>query len=235
MSLFYSAGLGGSTIPDNPDSPTNQWIIDQASGSTVADSIGSIDGTLVNGTRVADSEALGGYKISFDPDDGDVDYIDFAVPPTLVGFSSNTFSIAITVEDVPSLDTTAPIWTWDDNSGSFFGLGTDDSGQVGFGNGSENTGAGTAQGNIATGKARLVGIVDNGSVAFYANATEYTGLHTPNKFTSSGNGGTMRIGALQDRTDSALAINSAVDNPIVYSDPLIASQVQTDYDNQPWS
>ena len=63
MSLFYSAGLGGSAIPDEL---TDQWPFDEGSGSTVVNEDGSIDLELNGASWEANSNFEGEQAASFD-------------------------------------------------------------------------------------------------------------------------------------------------------------------------
>ena len=62
MSQFYSAGILNA-IPDSVD---NQYPIDEGSGTTLFDDVGSEDGTISGATWVSDSASVGGQHLSFD-------------------------------------------------------------------------------------------------------------------------------------------------------------------------
>lgn len=59
MSLFYSAGQFGAAIPDSEG--MHQWNHDEASGSTLTDSIGSLDGSITGATWQTDAGAGDSY------------------------------------------------------------------------------------------------------------------------------------------------------------------------------
>jgi len=65
-SVVFEAG------PDIPDSVDNHWPFDQDNGSGVNDQIGSLDSTSFAGnpTWVSDSNAVNGYYLALDGDDG---------------------------------------------------------------------------------------------------------------------------------------------------------------------
>lgn len=67
MSFLFSSGLFGPAIPD---SGTNQWYIDEGSGSTLNPDVGSVTATTSGGaTWVSDTSAVGDYHLSHDGGD----------------------------------------------------------------------------------------------------------------------------------------------------------------------
>jgi len=82
-----------SAIPDSVD---NQWPLDEGSGTTQTDNVGSIDATMNGSTWVFDADAVGDYVVSYDGAD---DYDELASNPRYVYNGDFTITAYIVIDD----------------------------------------------------------------------------------------------------------------------------------------
>lgn len=69
----HSGGTYAVTVEDMFDDLIHRWKIDEGSGSTVSDSEGSADGSLIGASWVSNSDYVGGYAVEFDGTDDRID------------------------------------------------------------------------------------------------------------------------------------------------------------------
>jgi len=214
-----------------PDSAIHQWKFDEGSGTTATDSIGSINGTLQNGLGyTSNANLVGGFGIDLD---GNNDFVSYSTKPAFFDTPNNEkFAIAITINDISTLGSQKSIWSWptDDNGAS---LGTRDGDlymriidSVG------NVDVGIPSSSVpSSGRQRILANCDNGPQEVYINNTKFTDTTVSSDSTD---GGSMRIGTLNDRL-SGFQLSGVLDNAVIYNDFLTPAEVQEDFDAQPWS
>jgi len=211
-----------------PDSAVLQYQIDEGSGTTLTDAIGSNDGSLTGGTWTSDTDMRGDYRINLDGTD---DYIESSSNPTAMARDTD-FSVALTVVKESSVSS-GSITNWSDGTNQF---------NVHFGSSfinttwyDESTTTVLDEESFSTPSTpftlRLCVVWDSSNevLTLYQNATEETGSDNAGIGTRTegwfiGQGG-------RDENYGEFGI----DNPIVYEASLSSSEVQQDYDAQPWS
>jgi len=85
-----------------PDSVTNRWPMDEGSGTTLADDVGSTNANLVGGTWVSDTSSVGGSHTDYDGVDDRWDTPSFGI-----NGSEYTFMTWVRWDSVNDLDTIA--------------------------------------------------------------------------------------------------------------------------------
>lgn len=223
-------------VYSEPDGIVHQWDISEGSGSSVYDKVGSVNGSISNASWVSDSQSKGNYKIYFDgSSDGNSDYIDFSTVPSSISGnpSSSNFTIAVTIEDIPSMNSGGCIWQWYDGSNTYT-LSIDNNGRLGFGH-KQTAGYGTAvdKSKLSSGKKRVQAVIDSGTFRIAIDGTEYSDNFSPKDVGSSP--GDMRMGATQDIIRDSQSIQTYIDNPTVYDSSLSISELDDDYKSQPWT
>jgi len=214
--------------PDIPDSAVYRWQFSAGSGSTASDSIGNNDGTI-NGATWVSGTWQGGNTLDFD---GINDYISLS-KVSEVGVNQQ-FTIAATVE----LDTTSnqtDIWSQTDtssggnrvalkeNGGKFVLTSFDGSTRV----------VNRETSTFSTGvKYRVVGVFDgtNNVGEIYVNSVKEDNA-------DAGAAGLSNIDHHEIGRDSQNAIyfDGRIDDVIIYSSLLTTSEIERDYNAQPWS
>lgn len=224
-----------------PDSAIHQYKLDEGSGSTAADSIGDND-LAISGASWYSNGFTGGYALDFDGTDDEAvgDYI-----PECGGESA--FSIAFTLDldkcgDRDADDTKTEILQNMKNSDR------DDSIGISFGNDDSTVGdievdlrdgdSNRVDGRLydvsdESGLIRVVYTWDgSGTGNMYVDTVEdSTGGASPAGNITGVSGGSMTFAS----TDGGEYGDVALDNVIFYDSELTSSEVQDDYDAQPWT
>ena len=216
-----------------PDSVVNRWPIDEGSGTTFADAIGTADGTWNGGVWVTNSKFIGGfgYDLNGTEDFGDTGATAPAGSKTIVG----------TVEFTDLVTGSGRLHGWQDGSsaGGFF------INARGGGAAQENTPIATAvddSGTIVSVEGnqipvdtptRIVAVLDlaaselrlaqNGTVV---NSAAFSGDHQ----TQLSN---HKVGRRADSADDFL--DGIVDEPMVADTAWTSTEIVGDYRRQPWS
>jgi len=231
-----------SATPPIPSSAIHHWKIDEGSGTTVADSVGSADGTI-NGATWDTGTYVGGAYLDFDGSNDDVD------TTTLGNFGSNMFSefaVALTFKTTQ-------------NEGVFLSAGTQFNsyfavhigsanltgnidGSIGFfladDSGNQSRAGTDSTFNDGTNHRVVVQKASNGN----ANDFEFFVDTNSESFTVQGNdissdnfsnlGANLKFG---DRGDDNSRYDGLLDDVIITDSKLSSSEIQDDFDRQPWS
>ena len=223
MSFLFSAGA----IDVIPDSAVNQWKYAEGSGTTVADSIGSVTGSTTGGvTWVSDTNAVGDYRLSLDGTD---DRVEFS--KNIDQYSE--VMIAFTLDDT----TTAPtnddaIIGWEQADG-FGEVRISDGGSVdewgwNVGDGSTQVFADPTTDVFDGNKHRISVWINEGTeIGIAVDGT----VEDTTSFGTTGNISNTHYVGYQERQDAYVALD--IDNEIIYTDSSDAT-IQQDYDSQPW-
>lgn len=210
-----------------PDSAVLQLQMDEGSGTTLSDSIGSGDATLT-GSWDIDASAVGGWRVLLDGTGDNV-----AVP--YQGFMDNTqFSVATTFTP-QALNNGERVFDY--FSGGSYGWNLASyGGNLQFqqirNNSSESTGDSSQVLNVGT-RLRLCLVYNGGDVTVYSDAsTVFDPSPFGGVFDPPGGNLEFWIGANQQGGGE---LHTFADNTIWYDAALAASGVQQDYDAQPWS
>jgi hypothetical protein len=223
--------VDGDTVftaaPDLPNSAIHQWRFDEGSGSTAADSIGTNDGTISGATWTSVSDLVGGFGLSFDQTDDEVDFSTVSAVNSGLGHA-----VAITI----NLDNqnTQVIWAQTTGGGSDRVMILVDSNnlQAGYFDGSSFN-AREQTGGVTTSRARILLNIDgpNDTVQIWQDAIQVDdndpGALAPTRGT---NGHKVGVNTLGEEPMGGVS-----DNLIIYDSFLTPSEIQTDYDAQPWS
>jgi len=219
-----SVGVGSAET----DSAIHQHKLDEGSGSTAADSIGSLDGSVDGASWVSVADLVGGFGLDFD---GSNDKLDLGSTISEVGVNEQ-FSIGMTINP-------------DNTSGdqylySHYASGSDrvviaisgGSVQISLYDGSNFVGqSAIPSAATTTNRYRILATVDGSTntTKLYKNATDETQSGGLNNVPSSIQ---HQYGAKGTTTN---VFNGVMDNMIIYSDVLTSNEIQSDYDSQPWS
>jgi len=221
--VVFSAGT------DLPSGVISQYKFDEGSGGVISDSTGNeLDGTINGATFLSDANAVGGTKLDFD---GTNDNVQLS-KPSWVTFN-NKVTIAITVEWDNTIRQQCVYDFGDFGNDLYFSLGTAT-------NTAMDLGCFIRQGNFnqqlsidnlysTNTKTRITATVDWDSVDtdvfINGNNIPFDGNN------NSAANATNRLG-------SGVSGNEAdckLDNLVIYNGILSSSDIQQDYDAQPWS
>jgi len=218
-------GTGGSVILD---SAVNQYRINEGSGATVADSIGTEDLTVNGPTWVSQADAVGGFELSFD---GSNDYLN-RTPDSLLSINT-AFSIAFTC--TPASTSREYVFA-NGNFNNHVFLITIDAGFVVSGFGENTSGfplSNESSQSIDGSRQRYCVTYDGSSTTTtYVNAVGSSSLSGSESIRGTNADGNEFVFG---RDNNGRYGNFNLDNPIVYDAELTASEVQDDLDGQPWS
>jgi hypothetical protein len=238
MPPWFKAVDQGSAIPD---SAIHQWKLDEGSGSTGADSIGTADGT-VNGPTWVSGTYKGGYALS---GDGTDDIFDVGSLGTFGSSMGSDFSLILTVES-SSFGNRIMELRYGGNNNARWDLHAESDGSLGF----ILTDDGDNMLDVETSNS-----FDDGSkhrVVYNKTANSASGLEIwvdgTNENVNVGSDQNYGSGALPD-FDKAVQFfathgwddstfnhfQGTLDNIILCDDSLTSTEIQNDYDRQPWS
>jgi len=212
-----------------PDSAINRWTISEGSGTTVGDSIGNNDVSLSGPTWESVSDAQDGSELSFDGSD------DSATGSTVseVGVG-NQFSVGLTVQ-VDSLTSDQTILTHVKSSSDRFTIGVDASASEIVAQAFDGafTDPQTLGTDSETGRFRLLVTYDlvNDNIQIYKNANAAGASFGGEAGINSGETGLI----WGDRGLGDANYGGDLDDVIFYNEILSNSDIQADYDLQPWS
>ena len=220
MSLFYSAGLGSAI----PDSAIYQWKFDEGSSQTAEDSVGSADLSLSFSDWISDADAVGDFALQFSGANNE----GTATAPIA---DQSEILLCVTLETQSNSGRNYAVgWDETDSFGTIRGGLDDDSALFDPSDGSDVnrlTGSTTVtDGN----KHRLAfGIIENDQafVAVDASKEDTTSYSTLGPVSDS-------FVAGRNPTSSDAHLRANYDNPRVYSDAS-QSNIEADFNNQPWS
>jgi len=235
---------GQTVFTSIPDSAIHQWKFDEGAGTTVADSIGSADGS-VSGPAWVSGEYIGDNALNGDGTD------DIVETTTLGSFGSNLgtgWSVALTVENagagrfavVNSSDRTlCEVSIGARNAGSLrLVLRRADANTDGDSLDIETTGGHLNDGN----KHRAVWVSRDPSISgteFWVDGSEVTGRTTEIDDLSGSTFSNFEYPWLwfarnNDGSPDA-HFDGIIDEPMMFDSGLSSSEIQSDYDRQPWS
>jgi hypothetical protein len=208
-----------------PDSAINRWKFDEGSGTTAFDSIRSNDLSINNASFESKSDAIGGSQLSFDSTDGSTDQ--------LVGNSvsqidrSNAFSIAVTVNPSSADDDYQVVHNGGGGDSNRFAINIE-SGVVG---GSFADGTGGAEQSVTLDtRNRIVYTFDGNSTAT---------MFVDKNGSNSGGFGCQSRGPselyLGTRSDGIFPLLGTMDEPIFFNEELSQTQIDDDFNRQPYS
>lgn len=224
MSLQFGSGsvlLRGAAKPASviPDSAVHQWPFDEGSGTSLADAIGSADGTLTGATWVSDSSSVGGWRLSFDGIDDEAEWtVDISQ------YSEWMYSFTVQA----GLEFNDYGWVFEE-SGSFgeIGLRYDSEFQVGNGSGVVSAQATT---NVFDGNKHRVAcfVVENSEIGIAVDGV----VEDTTSFGTVGPVSTTLHMGYHERLGNYSGLDA--DNPLIYTD---SSQQTIDDDLalQPWT
>jgi len=211
---------GSTVFSAIPDSAVNRWPFDEGSGTTVADSIGSNDGTLNDGNWVSGTW-IGDFALEFVDSN---DYVSFPTVPEIDVTQDFGFSITLETPDVTQSGGSGSVLEHT-NNGQFRMTVTSEEIRADMdGNDPKSTSI-----NNDT-KYRLFFIWDstNTESNLYVNDSEATGTNGP---TSSGTTGFR----LAEFTSGDNDLSGILDEPMVYGPTVNRQTVTDDHNRQPWS
>jgi hypothetical protein len=217
------------TQSDIPDSAIHQWFFDEGSGTTVEDEVGTLDGAINGASWSSDADLEGGWGLSFG---GNNDEVDFARIDSEVTVSGVSYSIAMTINPDDISNRTLFYEHQQDNFDRVM-LGTNSS-EVFFnlydgGQHPKSTGTGPVGSNRMRVCATYDGTVGNHKI--WIDGSDETNATAGGTGDSNlQNGHKIGLSASQDGDFPGI-----IDHPIIYDSELSASEVQQDYDAQPWS
>jgi len=212
-----------------PNSATNRWKFDEGTGNTVVDSIGSDDGT-VNGPTWVSGTWQGGSALNADGINDNVTTP--AVPPT--GNAARTISITVELDNT---STFMMLWIYGaDSTGKIFGLRSVSGNLQLFINGAFAQ-FGTVSANtiyrISVGIPS--GATNEQDAVCYVNGAERSITNSVNNIGATINTGSNPITFFNNDFRDENYLDGILDDPIIHNYLLNASEMQQDYDAQPWS
>jgi len=223
--------------PDIPDSAIHQWPMDEGGGDSVADNIGSADGTINGGITWTSGSWEGGYALDSDGSSGS--YIETT---TLGDFGSSLdleWSLLVTVETtltdrmaLVGVVESTEYWQLEVNDDQDqFGLNMRDA----DGNREDrySTGVDVPDGD----KHRLVVTSSNGTTSgmeLYFDGSVVSSTSRVSQGGSNYQDFTNPVAFFRRGNDDQ-RVDGILDNIILTDSELSASEIQEDYNNQPWS
>jgi len=227
--------VDGQTVftaePPIPSSAIHRYKLDEGSGTTATDSIGSRDGTINNASYVS-GNFQGGFALDFD---GATTSVVFG-PPVLSG--SGAIGITVVFDDTQSTQYIVSGGQQSNNPISYQLIIRDsqDHLEILTFDGSNNVFSSVSMSQFnTTDKFRILFQSDGNEFEIYSNGVLVSTVD------SSGNGflnlnTTAALGA-QVKGGSFLTnrFDGKLDDMIIYSTDLTASEIQQDFDAQPWS
>jgi len=213
-----------------PDSATHQHKLDEGSGTTFSDSIGSIDGSTGGASWTSDSELEGGQALSLDGSD---DTPSFDSKFGSVG-TSNSWSFAVTI-NADNLNSGQVIWQQSNNTYiATIGMDTDSNGELGvqFFNGSSRPiQRGTTDGTSSRLRLGASWDTNNDTGELYIDGSEVS-YNASSDFKVAD---TTFDGNNLGHRNSDEHFAGIIDHPIFYDEVLTSDEFSDDYNAQPWS
>ena len=111
--------VDGEEIGVIPDSVTNQWLMDEGTGTTLNDNIGNIPASLSGASWLEDADAEGGWKTSYDGTD------DYWETDDAFGINGSDYTGMVWLEYDDSMegDSTAYLHAMDGTNDNGWGIG----------------------------------------------------------------------------------------------------------------
>lgn len=220
----WYARSGGDEISAIPDSAILHTPIKTGSGSTVVDEIFGNDGTNNGASFISDSNAFDGFELEFDG----TDTVNFGEPPEL-DLNSGPITIIATVTTTLSNAKQAIVGKVASKATRGYNFYVDD-GRLGwYDNGGDvgtvsNTAVDDGQKHRVAGQQAA-----NGSVTYYVDGVSDGTASGTGEFDSGSN---LLYG---NREAGGWSLDGNLDNVIITDDLLTESQIESDFNSQPWS
>ena len=218
----------GTVLYSDGGGLVNRWQFSEGSGSAVADSEGSDDGTITDATWTSGTW-IGDNALDFNGSSAKVD-----TPATT---PSRDLALYATVSFDTSKSDSEHINTFGNPSGdsdTYRSLEFDGSGNVRMGIRNDATNFDTVSTSITTGTHRIVGYVDtvNEELGIAVDGTLQNTTATRSSVSAS-NVGEHGIG--YRRNDNFGYFNGIIDEPMVQNAVPTSQELTDDFDRQPWS
>lgn len=221
------------TVSAIPDSVVNRWPINEGSGTTFADAVGTADGTWFGGTWVADSNFIGGYGYSLDGVD------DYGDTGATCPAGSRTLAATVELPTLKSVHERLHGWQSGGDPGTCFlrsALEGDTDNLPSFTSISDsgNIYRVDATSSVATNtKTRIVGVLDDdlGELRMYINGSLNNTTAISGSFTTQLSN--HKVGRRSDDTTEFL--EGVVDEPLIDGTAWDGATAEDDYNRQPWS
>jgi len=206
--------------------PLVQYPMDEGSGSTISDAFAQEpDGTFSGPTFISDSDLVGGFGVDFD---GSNDEINLTNPAYLQ--TPFTVTILVTVE----LDSIA-------NDQTFFNLISDSGLVVALGTSVSNNGelaTRNQSGSVSLSGALSISTKHRVGAVYKSSSTSeiiIDGVKNQDGTNTCRAGGPSVLGNRDDSSQGDFTMDGRLDNFVVYDRELNASEIQADFDAQPWT
>jgi len=206
-----------------PDSVVNRWPLDEGSGSTAADAVEANDLTINGATWQSQSDAIGGYQLSLDGTDDNLE------GSTMSEISkNNAFSVAITIS-TDNFNNRQTVVNHQLSDSDRFAVTIETDGEVSAGLYDGSSYVANASAAISTTTRHRVVYTHDGALngTVYVDAVRATSGQTPAAF---GSGFTIGSRNADDQYFAGL-----IDEPLVANAEWSQSTVDDDYNRQPWT
>lgn len=214
-------------LSEYPNSAIHRWAHDEGSGSTLGDSIGSNDGSISGATYVSVSDAQGGFVLDYDGSNDQTSAS--AVPEASAG---DSFSIGVTVNaDSTSSDQTIIENRVGSSDRFAFGIDGGNSEIIAETYDGSFTGTGIGSADTDTNRHRYLITVDAGTIKIYQDTSDVSSTSTTNSALTSGSNALF----FGDRGGTGVPYDGRLDDIIIYDSVLSSSEIQSDFDIQPWT
>lgn len=220
-----------------PDSAIHRWKYSEGSGTTTADSIGTADGTI-NGATWVSGTWQGGNALSFDVTD---DYVDVGPLGTFGSNLTTDHAIAFTVEDTSHTDFDTFLGVVD--GAQELQIDGRDDGRIRWTLIDQDRDALRVKGSTPVDDGTKHRVVCNKTANSASGMTVYVD-------TAADSMTQVFDGAYDSTADFSVAftwgsvnnngspqdfVGATMDDPIIYSSSLSSSEIQDDYNVQPWT
>jgi len=222
-----------SAEPALPSSMVHRYKMNEGSGTTISDSVGSHSDGNLNGAAafIADAQAQGGFVV----DNGSGNTGDDIRFSTFSHFTSNSSGAMAVTAEFDSFSFEGTVANLYNSTGDLFV-------SMGFGNSSDEFGSFIRQGgsnnsysasnalSLNTKQRMLLNYdLSNLTVEFFVNGVQQT-IDGSNFARSARNTALLDDGARDGNN-----VDASVDDFILYNQQLTQTEVDSDYQNQPWS
>jgi len=209
-----------------PSSVIYRWRLDEGSGKTINDSVGSLNGSLNGGTWRSDSNSVGGSHIDFDGNDDFIDYGQVTNEPQM------SLSFWINLDEVISDRDTVFLFYWSANANTSTGMFVaqeQDSWRIGINTSNNNLTSYTPSANSW----QHFGLTydSSGQLDIYINGQFEEGFS--NVSTGSINNGTRDLHIMEDSFGGNDNVNAQLDDVIVADSALSDSEMNDLYSLSP--
>ena len=230
--------VDGEEIGEIPDSAIHHWPMDEGSGSSVEDVIGSADGSL-NGPSWISNNWEGGYALE---GDGVDDYVETT---TWGDFGSNLdgeFAVALTIEPYTTFSSTTPLIGADDVTFriSFSDVGAG-SGELEYfsrdGSGDDINVATTDRYDDGTRHRVVINKTGNDAndVRIWVDNSDVDQTVSADDNPTNYSNFSEEVWFHGRSGDGRIDYEGVIDNVVVYDSSLSNSEIEKDYNAQPWT